>query len=891
MICPKCGGYRKQLTKDHVCPQWLIQCAKNLGIEVITPLVVKDGVTKNGNIKMLCGDCNRAKGHLLDTKDKYTRLVLREIRKNIVNKLSRKPKNTLQQIKNNGKTLQQIIEEFFDIIEANLREANTDLLKRLQDDKGNVTEAKLLEYVKTEAIERNWGENIVNALTPKNDDSGETLMPVDFAPMVDRIEQFLTSLFTNNIIKQKHKGYHAFQAPNMFMDNIISSQEQSESSFKGEIDWSKAKLKGKSKKLLGLRQINETTLELEVLVSKWDSKFKSLLESGQPISINDIPEEALTSIGFRIPTEGKFSAFVFKVVGFLPDSMEGTIIVPDGFIQITGSDFDIDSIYVMTRHLEDDLNPVKYDEKSEPIYNSRAARENRIFDIYKEILMHPATFNEISAKSEYEDIKNATKNVLKKQEYNTNIFYQRVKVTANILTNVNLKGKAVNYSLLASICNTTKIYTVKSKKIQNFKIDIPFSPKEKAKYKTDRFISNHIGIQSLGKNELGENEYSDLNLNGEYITNYLSKLVANIMDAVKNPMASNLGNYTIGVFAIFPLFGLPNYEYGTNFISQGVVNELIKVDEATNGMFKEKINGDEYRKVSNKIYTILSLISIYDGTFNDDEANAFFAKLAYKTNFNEKQEYINTNNIKALAKLEKDTDYVVDILNKNEKKSLLEKIKYRKEFNKDELLDNVRFYQKNEKVFDLPMMITNMLVQEVEPQEIQNKLVEMFGKDFLNLKPYLAEQLVVLEQFKNLKEMDSAIIAFSSRLNADKKSVGPKLRENSKYINDIEKSGNLDDNYNFQIEVDGREVNALKAIYNDVFIDGTEKSSYKHLASKFKYGHKSAADTLNRFFIQSSSFQIDTFYDRVLPDGYDAFKKEVNRHLLIDLDNRPTELH
>lgn len=104
MICPKCGVYRKQLTRDHVCPQWLLQCAKNLGIEVLSPLEVKGGVTINKNIKMLCGDCNRAKGHILDTKDKFTRTVLREIKKNITNKLSKK--------KIVPKTLQQIIEEF-----------------------------------------------------------------------------------------------------------------------------------------------------------------------------------------------------------------------------------------------------------------------------------------------------------------------------------------------------------------------------------------------------------------------------------------------------------------------------------------------------------------------------------------------------------------------------------------------------------------------------------------------------------------------------------------------------------------------------------------------------------------------------------------------------------
>jgi len=93
MICPKCGAYRKQLTRDHVCPQWLIQCAKNLGIEVIPPLEVEDGITRNRNIKMLCGDCNRAKGHILDTKDKYTRSILRAIKKKITEKLSRKVKS------------------------------------------------------------------------------------------------------------------------------------------------------------------------------------------------------------------------------------------------------------------------------------------------------------------------------------------------------------------------------------------------------------------------------------------------------------------------------------------------------------------------------------------------------------------------------------------------------------------------------------------------------------------------------------------------------------------------------------------------------------------------------------------------------------------------------
>lgn len=52
-----------------------------------------------------------------------------------------------------------------------------------------------------------------------------------------------------------------------------------------------------------------------------------------------------TLIGYRIPTEGKQSVCVMKVVGFLDDTQGSTIVVPDDWISQTGSDFDIDSVY------------------------------------------------------------------------------------------------------------------------------------------------------------------------------------------------------------------------------------------------------------------------------------------------------------------------------------------------------------------------------------------------------------------------------------------------------------------------------------------------------------------------------------------------------------------
>lgn len=52
-----------------------------------------------------------------------------------------------------------------------------------------------------------------------------------------------------------------------------------------------------------------------------------------------------TLIGYRIPTEGKQSVCIMKVVGFLDDAQGSTIVVPDDWVSQTGSDFDIDSVY------------------------------------------------------------------------------------------------------------------------------------------------------------------------------------------------------------------------------------------------------------------------------------------------------------------------------------------------------------------------------------------------------------------------------------------------------------------------------------------------------------------------------------------------------------------
>jgi hypothetical protein len=53
-------------------------------------------------------------------------------------------------------------------------------------------------------------------------------------------------------------------------------------------------------------------------------------------------------VGYRIPTQGLSSTFAFTVADVLPEWVGDTIIVPREFTAQTGSDFDVDKLFLAT---------------------------------------------------------------------------------------------------------------------------------------------------------------------------------------------------------------------------------------------------------------------------------------------------------------------------------------------------------------------------------------------------------------------------------------------------------------------------------------------------------------------------------------------------------------
>ena len=64
-------------------------------------------------------------------------------------------------------------------------------------------------------------------------------------------------------------------------------------------------------------------------------------------AIEKTSPELLKMIGYRIPTEDKYSITPLKIVGFLPRVAGDGIMLPYDITLINGSDFDVDKMYVM----------------------------------------------------------------------------------------------------------------------------------------------------------------------------------------------------------------------------------------------------------------------------------------------------------------------------------------------------------------------------------------------------------------------------------------------------------------------------------------------------------------------------------------------------------------
>ena len=78
--------------------------------------------------------------------------------------------------------------------------------------------------------------------------------------------------------------------------------------------------------------------------------MSTFLNSEGKIDTRKLPKEVFEAIGFRTPTQDYSMMSYVEVVGFLPEGMENTVVAPKEFVDLMGSDFDIDKLFMHQKY-------------------------------------------------------------------------------------------------------------------------------------------------------------------------------------------------------------------------------------------------------------------------------------------------------------------------------------------------------------------------------------------------------------------------------------------------------------------------------------------------------------------------------------------------------------
>ena len=194
-------------------------------------------------------------------------------------------------------------------------------------------------------------------------------LPLGFPTYLKEYENLFFSLFRTRVMKMMMNGKEMVQvgAPGKFM------------------------IDGEMRELRYLHvKDNGYVGHAEVVVSA-DIAKRYGLKPGDDLS--QIPEELRRMVAYRIPHQGKSSTVIGKIVGILPASYSKAIMLPANLTEMTGSDFDIDKLFVMSPEFEGNrkqgFTKVAFDPSLELEQQSDAALRNRMLDIIEAISASP----------------------------------------------------------------------------------------------------------------------------------------------------------------------------------------------------------------------------------------------------------------------------------------------------------------------------------------------------------------------------------------------------------------------------------------------------------------------------------------------------------------------
>lgn len=291
------------------------------------------------------------------------------------------------------------------ITEAGRREIERDF--GITPDKPQVSVQRFAEIMQRKALSSNMNDNVINGLDVEN---GETVAPISGLSDNSWIESGLISMLNKSIVDTNLPGGMFIQMSSILYNRIaVTSDTQNERKLRF------ANTDGTMDCVISINLLKH-------IIPDYDKKTFS--EAKKWLIDHGIvgPNSKAIAMGYRIPAQGQASTAALKVIDLYPEQIGDTITLPDEFTSLTGSDFDIDKLFVARYNYDKNGNRIKFETKEDytnrlreaglddetivrKVYeryngktdfeaNSKEANENMLLDMYISVISNPLNFAE-----------------------------------------------------------------------------------------------------------------------------------------------------------------------------------------------------------------------------------------------------------------------------------------------------------------------------------------------------------------------------------------------------------------------------------------------------------------------------------------------------------------
>lgn len=245
-------------------------------------------------------------------------------------------------------------------------------------------DAKEVEKILLEEIRGNqrYGMDMMRACTL--DENNNFNIPLFDPVQSQRVQTLLNSVIKSRITKQKIRGGALIQVSDYGLTDQLSIVFKDKNGNPLNYELYKKKYPNATRESYeefvknAQKEGELSIMYLECYMPAYSREFYEPLMDPvtHQLDVTKLPEDLRKLIGYRVPTEDKYSMAPLYIKGFLPQQNGSAIMLPAEITTLSGSDFDVDKLYIMLP----EFRVKKYD--------MRRAREDyaRMNAVFNEVL-------------------------------------------------------------------------------------------------------------------------------------------------------------------------------------------------------------------------------------------------------------------------------------------------------------------------------------------------------------------------------------------------------------------------------------------------------------------------------------------------------------------------